>query len=408
MISSISPPPMPEEVVLLTCLRFYFGTATASEVTSLLTVDLDWETLVQTAIDRGLMPLLYQSLKEIEVKLVPQSVMMQLQILTQMNGIDNITKTKELLKILSLLESKGIEAIAFKGSILATSIYGDIALRQFNDLDILVRLQDFWQTKAILVDRGYQSYLSKEMEIDLFNNHFQVPLSYQNPAIATVDSQFQPSLFDRNPALSIDLHWGIPPRRIFNPDRCDRLWDNHNSIDLIGQEIKTFSPEVTLVIQCLNAGKEFEYLGIHLPIKQVCDVAKVIQTYSNLNWNLALKISSQLQVQKLFLIGLFMTQNLLQIALPQLILEKIARSLGNIAIQPRNHQNLWQLLVNPLTTINWSWYGMLVIWSHLKRAVLPCQKDIDYFPLPARLFFLYYVIRPIRLLVKYLPFSLHR
>ncbi|MHC5830140.1 MAG: nucleotidyltransferase family protein, partial [Nostoc sp.] len=107
--------------------------------------------------------------------------MVQLQTLNRMNGLNNIAQTKELLKILALLEYRGIEAIAFKGPILASSVYGNVALRQFNDLDILVRLQDFWQTKAVLVGQGYQSHVPEADEIEKFNHHLQIPLSYRDP-----------------------------------------------------------------------------------------------------------------------------------------------------------------------------------------------------------------------------------
>ncbi|MEH1906257.1 MAG: nucleotidyltransferase family protein [Nostoc sp.] len=408
-MSSISPlPSTPEETVLLTCMRFYFRTTTASELTSLLTADLNWENLVQTAINNGVMPLLYQSLKAIEGELVPQSVMVQLQTLNRMNGLNNIAQTKELLKILALLESRGIEAIAFKGPVLASSVYGNVALRQFNDLDILVRLQDFWQTKAVLVDQGYQSATSKEIEIDLFNHHLQISLSSRDPETTMFNQRFQPSLLHSNPERSIDLHWGIPPRRLLNPDRFEQLWENLSQIDLMGKQIKTLSPELTLVIQCLNAAKDSYW---NLPFKQVCDVAQVIQAYPNLNWHLAWEISSQLCTQRLFLIGLGISHDLLHIPLPQFILEKCARSqlidwqiLGGNFLNLQNYQKYWLMWVIPLKTLDWSWYSLLIIGRYLQFTISPNQNDREFLQLPNSLFFIYYVIRPIRLLIKFLPF----
>ncbi|MDF5738736.1 MULTISPECIES: nucleotidyltransferase domain-containing protein [unclassified Nostoc] len=411
MMSSISPlPSTPEETVLLTCMRFYFRTTTTCEVTSLLTPYLNWETLVQTAIDHSVMPLFYQSLKAIEGELIPQSVMVQLQTLNRMNGLNNIAQTKELLKILALLESRGIEAIAFKGPILATSVYGNVALRQFNDLDILVPLQDFWQTKAVLVGQGYQSPTSKEIEIDKFNHHLQIPLSYKDPETTMFNQRFQSSLLHSNPERSIDLHWGIPPRRILNPDRLKRLWENLSQIDLMGKQIKTFSPELTLVIQCLNVAKDSHW---NVSFKQVCDVAQVIQAYPNLNWHLAWQISSELCSQRLFLIGLGISHDLLHIPLPQFVLEKCARSklidwqiLGGNFMNLPNYQKYWLLWVIPLKTLNWSWYSLLIIVRYLQFTISPNQKDREFLHLPNGLFFIYYVIRPIRLLIKFLPFRI--
>jgi hypothetical protein len=391
----------PEFTVLLGCMRFYLGTATAAEMTSQLTADLDWEMLVQTAIDRGVMPLLYESLKKIaDPELVPRSVMIQLKTLNRMNGLNNIAQTKELLKILALLESEGIEAIAFKGPILAASAYGNVAMRQFNDLDILVRLQDFWRTKTVLMGQGYQSADSKENEIKHFKDHLQIPLAYRDPETTMFNQRFQPSLLHSNPERSIDLHWGIPPRHILNPDRFKRQWENLSQIELMGKQIKVLSPELTLVIQSLNVAKEFD---LHIPFKQVCDLAQVIQVHPNLNWNIAWEIASELCTQKLFIMGLGITHDFLDIELPPFILEKCNTSKPIdwqiFFMNPRIHQTYLQNWIVRLKTLNWSWYSLLVIGRYLS----PNQDDFDVLSLPSYLFFMYYIIRPVRLLIKLLP-----
>jgi hypothetical protein len=398
-----------EEVFLLTCLRAYFQTTTASEVTSLLTVDLDWDMVIETAITKNVMPLLYQSLRQVcdsddctdGMKSVPQSVMLQLKIMSRMNGQNNLAKTKELVRILALLESVGIEAIAFKGAILAASVYGDIALRQFSDLDLLIRRQDFLQTKSLLIKQGYQSTYPKEIEIDLFHNHLQNSLSYGEPAASIVNGQVKSSLLEVNPNYSIDLHWGIPPRRVFKPEQCEKIRENIYPILLLDQKVKTFSPEATLVIQCLNAAKELANTVMSQPIEQICDIAKVIQVYPNLDWDLVLKIAAELRAQKLCLIGLFMAQSLLEITLPPSIQAELDRQLGNNNFTlSRNHPTLWQLLVNPLMTMDWAPYSIVAIGLHLKRSISPNQNDFQFLLLPRGLFFLYYLIRPIRLLFR--------
>jgi hypothetical protein len=53
----------------------------------------------------------------------------------------NFLLTEELLALLSELEANGIPEIAYKGPGLAAMIYGDLAMRQFNQLDIIVEEQ---------------------------------------------------------------------------------------------------------------------------------------------------------------------------------------------------------------------------------------------------------------------------
>ena len=45
----------------------------------------------------------------------------------------------ELIRIMKLLEKNDIKALAFKGPVLSQMVYGDITLRQYVDLDVLIR-----------------------------------------------------------------------------------------------------------------------------------------------------------------------------------------------------------------------------------------------------------------------------
>ena len=408
----------PEVTVLLACVRFYLHTTTLSELTCLLASDVNWTTLLETAINNGVMPVLYQSLKAIEEDLVPRAVMVQLQTCNRMNGLHNLSQTKELLKILALLEKAGIEAIAFKGPTLAASAYGNVTLRQFNDLDILVRKKNFWQAKAVLVAQGYQSSGTEAEEIELFNCQFQISLSHSTPEATMFNQRFQPSLLHSNPERSIDLHWGIPPKRIWKSDRFERLWENLDLIDLMGQPIKTFNKEATLVVQCMNVAKN----PSNRAFKQICDVAQIIRAYPDLNWQSALKLSSKLHSQQLFLIGLSITRKLLHIPLPQFMLEMLVKSqltderlFGGdflredlrLPTASSTLQAWWWEYTNQLKTLD-QWWGGLFMTGHylqliLKIALSPNEGDREFLPLPSGLFFLYYVLRPIRLLLKYSP-----
>lgn len=410
---------LPVEVtVLLACVRFYLGTITKSEVTCLLTSDINWTTLLQTAIHNGVMPVLYQSLKAMEEDLVPPAVMVQLQTCNRMNGLHNLSQTKELLKILAEFEKAGIDAIAFKGPTLAASVYANVTLRQFNDLDILVRQKDFWQAKAVLVAQGYQSSLPEVNEIEMFNRCVQISLSQSTPEVTMLNQLFQPSLLHSNPERSIDLHWGIPPRRIWKSDRFKRLWENLYLIDLMGQPIKTFSLETTLVIQCINVAKEPGKRSF----KQICDVGQIIRAYPDLNWQLALELSSELRSQRLFLIGLTVTRKLLYVPLPQFMLEMLIRNqpsdesvfendpLGEslcLRAPSSKLQAWWWEYTYQLKTLDQSWDGLFVTAHYLQSfliiALSPSERDRELLPLPSGLFFLYYIIHPIRLLIKYLP-----
>jgi hypothetical protein len=401
----------PDFTVLLACIRYQFGTTTAQEVTNSLTTDFNWDRLVRTAIERGVMPLLYGSLKSIDPALVPRATMMKLQHLHRMNGLNNLSQTQELLKLLTQLDNAGIEAIAFKGAALAVSAYGNLSCRQFNDLDILVRRRDFWQAKAILTTDGYRPNFTASQERDVFDRYLQTSLSRSNSEAQMFERQFQASLLHCHPARSIDLHWGIPPRQVWQIDRFEVLWQNLQHVDLLGRSIDTFSPETTLVVQCLNIAKE----PWKRSFKQVCDAAQIIQTYPQLNWDLALALAAELRCQRLFSIGLQIVHNLLDISLPDRIQARFGDRQTTTAAQifaenPPPTPLWWWEYTNRLQTIDRWWDGLFIhahylsmqLKSVLKSMLVPTDLDREFLPLPARLSVLYYLIHPFRLLVKYL------
>ncbi len=392
---------------LLACMRFYFGTATERELLEL--PKPDWDDLIQTAIAHGVMPLLYQALKSPQSNIVPQSHLVQLQHLYRLNGLHNISQTKELLRILDRLQASGIAAMTFKGSVLAASAYGNVSLRQFNDFDILVRQQEFWQAKTMLAAQGYQLIDSERLEAESFHRYLQISLLYRDAESMMLNRHFQPSWLHSNEERSLDLHWGIPPRRVWNLQQFEQLWQNPQTIELMGQAVQTFSPEATLVIQCINVAKE----PWKRSFKQMCDVAQIVQTHPRLVWEDALKLASRLHSQRLFLIGLSVTRELLNFALPEAIVTRLpALSITPEQIfqsEPDLKPTFWMEYSDQLKTLDRPWDALLITLLYLRIGIeqimrlllTPNQRDRDALPLPTKLFFLYYLFRPFRLLATY-------
>ena len=56
----------------------------------------------------------------------------------QANRLRDLELTGELARLLDRFRRDGIAAVPYKGPVLAAQAYGDVALREFVDLDILV------------------------------------------------------------------------------------------------------------------------------------------------------------------------------------------------------------------------------------------------------------------------------
>jgi hypothetical protein len=405
--------PTDEVTALLACIRFELGTISDDAVMSALTTDLDWSVLLKIAIDHGVMPLLYQSLKP-RFHQVPHPFMVQLQTYNRMNGLHNVSQTKELLRILAQFQKANIEVLPFKGSVLAVSAYGNLALRQFNDLDLLVRYQEFKQATAILTGQGYHRAGSRVTEFDSFHRLYQISLVNPTPEATLFNQQFQPSLLHSNPERCIDLHWGIPPRRVWRHECFEQLWQNLVEIDLMGHPTQTFNPELTLMIQCVNVGKE----ALQPSFKQICDVAQIIKSYPDLNWEKALELSGAFHCQQLFLSGLQTTHLLLSVTLPSGIREKLIENTASMklifdhnhnSLSARNTPGIWSEYREQLKTVDRPRDKIFITGFYVLMALLSLLRindsDREFWPLPHPFEYLYFVIRPIRLLVQY-PFGM--
>ncbi len=156
--------------------------------------------------------------------------------------------------------------------------------------------------------------------------------------------------------------------------------------------------------------------------KQICDVGQIIRANPDLNWQSAVELSSELRGQRLFLIGLSVTRKLLHVPLPQFMLEMLMRNqpsdesvfendpLGEslcLRAPSGRLQVWWWEYTNQLKTLDQSWDGLFITAHYLQLflriGLSPSERDRELLPLPSGLFFLYYIIHPIRLLIKYLP-----
>jgi hypothetical protein len=157
----------PERELILRCATTTLDDERADRIKALLETELDWDCLLKEAEQHGITPLLYSNLEATFPGAVPEPFIHTLRDCFRKNLISNLLLTSEMCNVINLLESHGISAIPFKGPTLATAAYGDLALREFRDIDLLVRKEDVLKAKAILTARGYapDHQLSREQEV---------------------------------------------------------------------------------------------------------------------------------------------------------------------------------------------------------------------------------------------------
>src|SRR5258708_4194656 len=139
----------PELELLLCCARVSMDAERAMKIETLLAHPINWERVLHLAEINKLVPLLHYHLHAIRPDAVPIAILSGLRDRALAIATSNLQRTGELLRSLSLLESHGISAIPMKGPALAASAYGNLGLRHYNDLDILVRERDVIEARDL-------------------------------------------------------------------------------------------------------------------------------------------------------------------------------------------------------------------------------------------------------------------
>jgi hypothetical protein len=358
----------------------------AGRLRSLLQRDLDWEYLLALADRHSLIPLLHYHLNSGCTVTVPPQVMSRLKDENQENIRSNLLLTGELIKLIDFLEAHDIKAIPFKGPTLALLAYGDVGLRQFGDLDILVRRQDVPSVWELLVSRGFRA------TPDLNRSH--------EAALLRFDCSHN---FVSENGVYLDVHWNMVAR--YHGFRLDpnRLWDRLESIAIGGRPVRTLAPADLLIVLCLHGYTHFwERLG------WICDLAGLIDRQKDMDWQRVLQNAAELGIQRIVSLGLFLAGELLEAPIPQEVwrvvqVDSAVRSLA---------EQVEQRLFEPETLPRGMFAGALLHLRMRERrrdklkscfylVTTPRVDDWKLVSLPDWLFFLYYPLRPLRLAGKY-------
>src|SRR5437899_1081538 len=142
----------PELQMLFACARL---SPDLGQVRALASQDLDWNRLAEAAEFHGLTPLLLKSLRAAGISL-PSEVAKKMEQWNAATVRQNLYLTSELLRAHAALKERGIETIPLKGPALGSQIYGDLGLRPFSDIDLLVRREQIGEAESAVIALGYE------------------------------------------------------------------------------------------------------------------------------------------------------------------------------------------------------------------------------------------------------------
>jgi hypothetical protein len=368
-----------EEEVLAECCK---ATLDSGPLRACLNGPVKWPLLRELAKWHGLRPLLALQIEKTCPEIIPAVVQEQLCRDARLVAARNLSLVAELGKILGLLTAQGIPAFSLKGPALAVLAYGDVALREFEDLDIFIHRESFAKASGVLAELGYRAdlYLRDTGEFYLESNH---QLTFSHVASG----------------IRVELHWSLQERRFLDVDlKPEEWWDRLQLTTIRGVVGYSLAPADLVLFLCSHGAKHAWERW-----KWLYDVGALIQRCPSDTWGTVLNNAVRLGAMPVLLVSLALAAEFTGVPLPGVIRNAIdgEESFGSrlkgikrsLALAPKAPVLSTALLHLHLHT------GLRAQAGYVRRlAFTPTAGDWGRFLLKPPFLFLYPVLRPIRLL----------
>lgn len=378
-----------EEALLIDCIKYFQSNKTENSIRDSLSETIDWTYLEALATYHGLKPLLYHVLSSKDFnELVPPEVLSNLEKFYKVNSMWNSLLYERLTSIVDTMNSNKIPVVTIKGPVMARLLYGDIGMREFLDLDLLVDHQHIHVAKELLIKNGY--VLDFEMPTG-FELNYERHSYYYN-------------LIFHEDKMQVDLHWSLIPQEYSFTLITEEIIGNSKLTVVEDKEFLVMKPEYLLIYLCIHGAKHG-----WVQLNWVMDISQLILT-NDIDWDFVIDEAKKLNAVSMVYLGILLATDLFCIKLP----DKIVNELRSEKRINTNLQTAYEILF-PRVVVSYAGklrnklFYMSLMSSFKDKLYFihdlvfkPTRYEWSLIALPNYLYFLYYLLRPIRLGVKYL------
>jgi hypothetical protein len=349
--------------------------------------DINWPRLLDLSVRHRVMPLLCARLQSLGPQNpAPREIMAGLKTLRRINEGKNLLLTMKLAEILDVFGRNGVEAIALKGPALAAAAYGSVGMRQFDDLDILIRPRDYACVKSLMAGLGFRpdkEFTPAQEAVHLRRHH----------AFRYKDAQS---------GIFIDIHI--------------RLTETFHKIKLETESL--FTRRIVVVsegynLPSLSAGDALIHLCVHGALNawqalgMICDVAAVVASGGVWLWGEVLDKARKTGLRRTVLLGLGLAQDATRIDLPMEVESQIRADKGATNLKRRVLADLLPGRTAQLPLFELALFFLKSkermsdkLGFFLKRLALPSPEDWKAIRLPDLFYILYIPVRAFRISAK--------
>jgi hypothetical protein len=341
---------------------------------AILALPMNWELVLKLADHHRVTPVLYATLSERSD--VPASIQAAICSRFRTHARKVLCFSAELARILRHFADHDIPALAHKGPALAELLCGDPAMRQFGDLDVLVRAADIPRARAALKELGYEPgmELTARQEKEYLRSGYEYVFGLNT----------EPNL--------LELQWQILPRFYAINFDMEGLFRRSVAIELDGTLHRTLGNEDLMLVLCVHAAKhEWAQLGM---LRDIAALARL-----DLDWVWIEAEARKLGIENILNISLLLMHRLFGHELPlkpfPVGVSELARSIQSRLVEGIQSEAESLRYFRTMIRVRERWRDRSAFCCRL--VATPSINEWEAISLPDSLFWLYRGVRLLRL-----------
>lgn len=370
----------PELRLLLLCARVATSPAEDAAIRQFLETGIDWTGLAQRMIEHGVASVVALTLTRVAPDLVPPDLLEALRTVLATTRRRNLALFDELARLIEGLAQAGVEAIPFKGPVLAIAAYGNLGLRSFRDIDFMLRERDLAAALVAMEALGYtRRGPCTAAQFDLIQR-----------------IQGQEILFGATSGTAVEPHTRLTSLKLALDIDHDALWGRARRAVLNNRRLLMLAPEDDLLAMAIHGGKEMWW-----SLKWACDVAMFLRAHPALDWSVTLARAEAQGSRRMLLLAAALAARHFDVTLPVSIAAAgsadptIQAMMEHILANWSADQPVGPADNSPLSLATLKLHDRLAQRiSYVARTLfLPGPSLIAAIPLPRRLAFMYVPLR---------------
>ncbi len=368
-----------ELILVLALCRYKIKADNAFEIKAAIDENSNWPFFIKLLRTHKIVPILYSVIFEFK-DLFPEGVFNQVKKLFENNRRRMLTLTSELIVLNDNLKKEGIPVIWVKGPALAQRLFGDPVIRSSSDLDLLVLEKDFAAADTFFCNHGFEPSVEwKKFPASFFRKWMKITkhIRYVHPLRK----------------ITLELHWELStPSRLFNFS-LEKLFANRSIIQIQQHEIPVL-PDFENFIQLVIHGSSHEWAALCW----LMDIS-VLTNGNEKEWKEKLEVyKKENNLSDRISDGLLLVSSMIlnkEVLLNKHQQQMVLKWKGpNFRSSPGSFDKLFHYLyiAGFSRKLNFK-------MECIKNAWLS-QDEVALLPLPGKLFFLHYFIRPFLFIYK--------